>query len=205
MYIKERQDGHRTVFDYTPMLIPALLAATSAYLFWMVIGRAVGLADSEQPVLLATAGAIGLIMVAAWLCRRERMVFDPRARTLNWSKWSLRQKSGGEIGFDKISHLVVEVAGGEGVLSYRLVVETAEERIPMTSHFAGNPDYWEPLAERLRAMISLTADNTENEEARSLIAAGRREDAVRRLSEVKGMSMKGAGDLADMLAKADPA
>ena len=205
MYIKERQDGQKTVFDYTRLLIPALLAATSAYLMWTAIGETLGLTDSEQPVLLAALGSIGLVMVAAWLCRRERMVFDPQTRTLTWSKWSLRQRNGGDISFDDIEHLIVEAVGSEGVLSYRLVVETTEERVPMTSHFAGNPDDWEPVAERLRAMIGLTVDNPANEEARSMIAAGRRDEAVRMLSETKGMSVAGAAVLVDMLGDAEPA
>ena len=199
MYIKERQDGPRTVFEYMPLLIPALLAATSAYLMWVAVSGAFGLAETDQPAWIAALGASCLLVVAAWFCRREQMIFDAGTRTVSWSKWSLRDRTGGDIPFDQVQHVIVEATGGDGVMSYRLVVETAGERIPMTSHFAGNPDHWEPVAERLRRVIGLKVDDPANADARALIAAGKKAEAIRMLTEAKAMSIAGAASLAEQL------
>lgn len=199
MYIKERQDGAKTVFEYTPLLIPALLTVTSSYLMWLAVNSALGMVETGQPAWLAALGAVGLLAVAAWFCRREYMMFDAETRTMTWSKWSLRARSGGEVGFDEITHLIVEMTGSDGVLSHRLVVQTRDDSIPMTSHFAGNPDHWEPVAERLRRMIGLKVDDTTNDTARVLIAEGKMTDAVRMLCDAKGMSVAGATSLVQQL------
>ncbi len=199
MYIQERQDGTRTVFEYTPLLIPALLAATSAYLMWVTVSAAFGLAETDQPAWIAALGAIVLLAIAAWFCRREQMIFNTDTQTVRWTKWSLREQTGGDIPFDDIRHLTIEAIGSDGVMSYRLVVETEGARIPMTSHFAGNPDHWEPVAERLRRLIGLKVDDETNACARSLAAAGKKDEAIRVLTDTKAMSIAGATGLVEQL------
>lgn len=205
MYIKECQDGSKTVFEYTPILIPAVLAATSAFLMWVVVGGLFGLLQSDHPIGFSALGAVGMLVMAAWLCRREYMIFDPDRRTVTWSKWSLREHTGGEIPFDDIKHVRVEVTGSDGVWSHRLVIETAAGQTPMTSHFAGNPDHWEPIAERLRQIVGLKVDDPANADARSLIAEGKMAEAIEALRDAKNMSIAGATGLAEQLADPGPA
>jgi hypothetical protein len=199
VYIRERQAGSKTVFEYTPLLIPVLLAATSVYLIWLSVDGSTGLTHADMPAWITALAAFGLFAIAAWLYRRERMIFDTEKRTITWSKWSLREQVGGTISFDNVKHLIVEVTGRDNVLSYRLAIETADERIPLTNRFAGDPDHWEPLAERLRRLVGLSVGDTTNDNARSLIAAGKLADAVRILCDAKGMSVAGATGLVKQL------
>lgn len=190
--LKEASDGRTVFFEDYPVVLPAIFAAAAAFLASHALVRYQALLGGEKEALGLIFSALFSALTGALFFRRDHFFFDLEQRRLSWRKWSLFKRSAGAVDFAEISGVSVEsMSGSDGGASYRVALRTPDGSLPLTETYSGDSDTWQPLAERLRTLLGLTAASGDDD-LRALVAQGRHIDAVRQLREAKGLSLTDA-------------
>lgn len=179
-----------TIFEDRPIVLPAVLAATSAMF-------AVGLASHLDELLSGEKEAIGIVLGilfsafgAVLLFRRDRFVFDTAAGRVTWRKWSLARSSSGEFDFSEVLDVTIEsTSGADGGGTYRVALRTKDATVPLTESYAGSVDRWRPTVARIRKILGHAGERPADVDMESLLDQGRKIDAIRQLRETEGPSL----------------
>jgi hypothetical protein len=130
------------------------------------------------------------------MLERSRFAFDPKTRTVQWSRRWAWWSDEGSIPFSQIAEVLVDVPiGDDGEPSRRIVLRVAGRRdLPFTASYRvdGEGALLE-LGRRLRALLGHAVGGAPpRDDVEALVRAGRTIDAVKRLRESKGCSLSEA-------------
>ena len=179
-----------TIFEDRPIVLPAILAATSIMFAAGLASHIDGLLSGEKEAIGMAIGILFSAFGAVLLFRRDRFVFDTSAERVTWRKWSLARSSSGELDFSDILDVTIEsISGAEGGGSYRVALRTKEGTVPLTEAYAGGTDRWRPTAARIRRILGQAGERPADADTDSLLDQGRKIDAIRQLRETEGLSL----------------
>lgn len=188
--MRESHRQNAIVFEDRPIVLPTILAAMSLVF-------AVNLALHGEALLSAEKEAVGTLLGALFcafgtvlLFRRNRFAFDTANRRLYWRKWSIAGSSSGEAGFDEIVDVTLEsMSGSEGGGTYRVALRISDRALPLTETYSGNAEDWRPVVGRIREILGMDGSQSADGDIESLMAQGRKIDAVRQLRETEGSGL----------------
>ncbi len=125
--------------------------------------------------------------------------FDVAERLLVWSKRRAFRRKRGMVPFADIESVVVEgCPSGFTSSSYRVVLVTKQEKIPVSESYSGTREMNERFANQLRACLGKSGDVPE-ESLREMVRLGRKIDAIRYARERYGLSLADARKLVDSI------
>jgi hypothetical protein len=144
------------------------------------------------------ASCLLLVFTVAWL-RRSTFVFDASTHTVSWNRLRYLRSASGAIPFSEISDIAVETTTSDKAnLTYRLVIVTPSEKVPMSDVYTAGQNRISALRNTLMGFMTnpknpptpppLPPAATENPDAeraaqlnnsvRSLLEQGRKVDAI---------------------------
>ena len=188
--MRESQQHGLIIFEDRPIVLPAVLAATSVMFAAGLVTHLDGLLSGEKEAIGILLGILFSAFGAVLLFRRDRFVFDATARRVNWRKWSLARSSSGEMDFSDIVDVTIEsISGADGGGAYRVALRTKDGTVPLTEAYAGSVDRWRPTVARIREILGNAGERSADVDMDSLLDQGRKIDAVRQLRETEGLSL----------------
>jgi hypothetical protein len=134
---------------------------------------------------------------AAGFFRRTQVTFDNARRQAEWIRRRLFWVKSRTVAFDEIQGVVMESMSGQNNQEiYRLTVLTANGSVPMSDTYSGGKMSHEKLRTKILQFLNLEAGDTQDtlDEAtiRSLLAQGRRIDAIQLLCTKKQVGLAAA-------------
>ena len=196
--MQEIEEHGVTVFEDRPIVLPAILAASSVVFAIGLTSRAEALLTGEKEAIGIALGLLLCAFGAVLLFRRDRFEFDTTRRLVRWRKWSLASASSGEIAFSDILDVSLESIGaGEGGGTYRVALRTADRTVALTETYSGDADRWRPTIDRIRDIVGLSDPRPADADTEALVGQGRFIDAVRQLRETEGLDLMQAKARAD--------
>ena len=191
--MQELRHGHLVIFEDWPIVLPAILAATSLFFGVNLALSAETLPGGGKEAVGMVLGTILCAFGAVLLFRRDRVVFDEAEKRVRWRKWSLAKTSSGEIAFDDIVDVTMEsINTTDGGGSYRVALRTPDGWLHLTETYSGHADDMRPVVSRIRTIIGLKGNRPTDGDTASLLAQGRKIDAVRQLRETGGPDLANA-------------
>jgi hypothetical protein len=148
--------------------------------------------------------AVFLLVFASGFALKTRFVFNAMQRTASWSRRRfLFWAKSGTIAFDAIQDIGMDSsAAARGVLTYRLTIVTAQGTVPMSDNFSGGKQRKDELREKILLFVGKKASsaNEANESSlRSLLAQGRKIEAIELLKSSRNISLTEAKQMVDAL------
>lgn len=107
----------------------------------------------NQPKGLFLSGFFLLFAVIMYL--RKTFTFDSARRLVRWNGRKVFKAESGEIPFDQIIDIRAQAttSGTRNVLVYRLAIIAAQETIPMSYDYNGQPDHYSGTREQILKFI----------------------------------------------------
>jgi hypothetical protein len=130
------------------------------------------------------------LLIALFCLRRKTFVFDARQRIVRWQGIRVLKAYSGSMPFSEITEIGTEtMPSPRGQPLYRLTLITPQGRTPMSDGYGGGGQWFEKIREAIVAFIqqdgssvltetSLGGDSGLDESIRSLLAQGRKIDAI---------------------------
>jgi hypothetical protein len=144
MRVKEEQG--RLILSDDMYVVTGICVVSALVCIWKA------LADGDYE-LLAGAGLFSLASFFTW--RADRFTFDPHSRTVTWTRSIRWRKEAGSRPFDAISQVRLEMTSRKQSGLWRIVLDTNTGVIPLVPSFSGSRQSWEPIAQKIRAVIGL--------------------------------------------------
>ncbi len=191
--IKERRQGALVVFEQRPGVVAALIALCALIMVALGLSGWFGISELDQPSWFAIA--IGLVLAGCLVAffGIERAIFDCDRREIRWSKRKLFRHRSGRLSFDEVAAVTLEtLSSSESVPAARVVLLTETGKLALTDHYSGSPLLWRPILERIEAILDLGSEGSLEESLRSLMAQGRKIDAIRLLRSERSLSLEEA-------------
>jgi hypothetical protein len=140
---------------------------------------------------LITAGL--LLAFAAGFLLKTRFTFNAMGRTASWSRRRLFWVKSGTIPFDGIQDIGMQASVADhGVLIYRLAIVTAQGTVPMSDSYSGGKQSKAEIREKILLFLGKEAgdvDEADESSLRSLLAQGRKIDAISILRSSRNISL----------------
>lgn len=184
----------------TPMeLVVVESSEWLSYLFLCVAAGlfyGVGLHGREHTWKAFIPAAVFIAIAAAFFMRTQ-VTFDNARRQARWIRRRLFWVKSRAIAFDDITGVGMESTTGQNNQQiYRLTLLTSNGSVPMSDIYSGGIQSYEKLREKILQFLNLEAgktDGTLDESAiRSLLAQGRKTDAIQLLSTSKHVGLAAA-------------
>jgi hypothetical protein len=150
----------------------------------------------NSPKAFIPAGVF-LAIAAPWFLRTE-VTFDNARRQAQWARRRLFWVKSRTVAFDDIQGVVMEsMPGGQNNQEiYRLTVLTANGSVPMSDNYSGGRQSLDEVRVKILRFLNLEAGKTAGtlDEAtiRSLLAQGRKIDAIQLLCTAKRVGVAAA-------------
>lgn len=134
-----------------------------------------------------------LLAFAAGFVLKTQVIFNAMERTASWSRRRLFWLKSGTIPFDAIQDIGMDSSvGNHGVLTYRLTIVTAQGTIPMSDSYSGGKESKTEMRERILRFLgkeAVSANEDDESSIRSLLAQGRKIDAIQLLRSSRNISL----------------
>jgi hypothetical protein len=202
-----RQSETELVLEDSSLWLAAVMAAAAAFLAYGAYFT------GKKPTFVAAA----LFLLFAWFTlHKTTIVFDSLQRRMMWQRLHYFKKSSGSIPFDEIKDIIIETSAGDsgGRATFRLAIVTSQGSWPTSDSYGGNGETYNSLRAQIREFLKLNPsqnaesakDSTSGEAGldssiRSLLAQGRKVDAIKLVRSSKGTSLIDAKEQVDEIEK----
>lgn len=142
-----------------------------------------------------------LFALVAW--RREVVTFDAAKQEVRWRRRRAFKTAEGTVPFSEIKGIDIDSqsADSRGTLTYRLTILTTNgSAVPMSDVYAGNWSRYESVRSQILEFLHIEVNEqsspglADETAIRSLIIAGRKIDAIKRLRSCQNISLAEATD-----------
>ena len=195
-----RSDSQRlVVFDF-PYLIGIITFPCAAFMAGLGV-RLMWRGDFNGDLVGASLGALLFFLGGTFATKRSEFDFDLVGRKLHWKRRGLFTNTGGVLPLDQIRHASIESISSDGDLSYRVVLHTSSQTIPLTDSYDNDRE----KADRVRAAINdalklnLDADKQIENDILEMAIAGRKIDAITLARQRYGYNLTEARDFVEGL------
>ncbi|MGA3133024.1 MAG: hypothetical protein ABSD59_19640 [Terracidiphilus sp.] len=134
-----------------------------------------------------------LLAFAAGFVLKTQVIFNAMERTASWSGRRLFWVKSGTIPFDAIQDVGMDSSvGNHGVLTYRMTIVTAQGTIPMSDSYSGGKQSKTEMRERILRFLGKeagSANEADESSIRSLLAQGRKIDAIQLLRSSRNIGL----------------
>lgn len=149
----------------------------------------------NSPKAFLPSGVI-LAIGAVWFLRTE-VILDNVRRQAQWTRRRLFWVKSRTVAFDDIQGVVMATSIGQNnEQTYRLEIVTSQGSVPMSDTYSGGKQSHEKLQATILRFLGLEAGEAgrtlDEETIRSLLAQGRRIDAIQLLCSKKGVGLTAA-------------
>ncbi len=156
----------------------------------------VGLHGREHTWKAFIPAAVFLVFAAAFDLRTE-VTFDNVRRQAHWTRRRLFWVKSRTIAFDDIKGVVMESSVAKNnQFVYRLTILTSEGSVPMSDTYSGDKQSHADLRTKILFFLNMPVEDSEdalNEQTiRSLLAQGRKIDAIQLLCSAKHVGLTAA-------------
>jgi len=145
------------------------------------------------------AGAFLLLFALVWI-RKTRFIFDGQQRMVRWTARKIFKAASGTIPFDEIRDIGVETSTSDkGIIIYRLSILTPQGEVPMEASYNSGRESHAKIREAILAFIhpgtqvatprTAGSDFSDESMIGSLLAKGRKVDAVRLLRSAENLTL----------------
>ena len=145
-----------------------------------------------QPKFLITSGVFFLFGLL-WL-RRSKFTFDAAGRIVRYHCLRYLKTWSGSLPFEEIAGIEIETSSAlHGGTIYRLAIATAHSSVPMADAYGGSQTHYENMRQTIQTFVkgdvlsaaakeaAITAPGGRQSSVRSLLAQGRKIDAIQML------------------------
>lgn len=192
--MKETTHNSVVTFEESAIVLPLIFGAAALFLAYQVIMAYVAVPPELGDIAGASVTGLVFFGAAVFFAERSIFAFDPRVGTLFWRRANIFTRRSGKISFGDITGVELQsMSGGKAVPSYRIMLRARSGDVPMTRGYSGGPKKWQPIAERIQAIMGESTDGTPLDSGiEGLVRDGRIIDAVRQLRDAEGLSLEDA-------------
>lgn len=188
-----RKTNQELVISDSLIWLSVLLLGASVFLAYRVVRQA-----ERGPFLV-----LCILLLFALICwRREVVTFDAARQEARWHRRRAFKVAEGTVPFAEIKGITIDSQSSDtrGNLTYRLTILTTGSPVPMSDVYAGNWSRYDRLRKQILDFLHIdvseqSAPGLADETAiRSLLAQGRKIDAIERLRSCQKISLVEATD-----------
>jgi hypothetical protein len=161
-----------------------------------------------EPTRNAAFG-LGLVLLFVIIpLRKETVVFDAALQQARWKRLRMFKVGSGTIPFSTITGIAIEaLASGRGGATYRLSIQTADDKpVPMSDAYGNSRAHYEALQAEIVEFLHLDGakaapayDVGDEASIRSLLMEGRKIDAIKLLRNSRDIGLAEAKDQVDAI------
>ncbi|MGA8088537.1 MAG: hypothetical protein WCA10_14610 [Terracidiphilus sp.] len=154
---------------------------------------------------------LGLVLLFVIVpLRKETVVFDAALQQVRWKRLRMFKVATGSIPFSAITGIGIEaLASGRGGATYRLAIQTADNKpVPMSDAYGNSRAHYESLQAEILEFLHLDAakaapayDVGDEESIRSLLMEGRKVEAIKLMRSSQKIGLAEAVDQVDAIAQ----
>jgi hypothetical protein len=127
-----------------------------AFGFGMALWQRFAVLHQVDAAVIGFALGVGASVAGAFCIPYTRFTFDPARKLITWTTRSVFNGNAGQLTFDSVKAVIVQsTSGSDGVLTYRVALQTADGTVPLGAEYSGGALRAENLAASIRIVLGM--------------------------------------------------
>lgn len=152
--MRQQPDGTYLFLD-RPVLL-TFGAAAFAFSFGLALWQRFITLHHVDAGVIGFAVGVGASVAGAFCIPYTRFTFDPARRLITWTTRSVFNQNAGQLTFDDVKSVTTQTSSdSDGVLTYRVALQTADATLPLGAEYSGGAARAENLAASVRIVLGM--------------------------------------------------